>query len=78
MMVLTRRLALPLVAALIVCAAASTAAAQDQPPSEFESWGLPCWSFTPGIVRKSSSTSSGCTFRPATLTNEDTRPSSVN
>ena len=50
MMVLTRRLALPLVAALIVCAAASTAAAQDQPPSEFESWGLPGWSFTPGVV----------------------------
>lgn len=36
------------VALVLVCAA--RAAAQDLPPSEFESWRLPGWSFTPGVT----------------------------
>ena len=31
----------------------------------------------PGISRRTCSTSSGCTFRPATFTNDETRPRSV-
>ena len=34
-------------------------------------------SATPGIARSTCSTSSGCTFRPATFTNAETRPRSV-
>src|SRR5579859_6550053 len=37
-----------LVAALVALAAAP-AAAQDQ-PSEFESWRVPGWTFTPGVI----------------------------
>jgi hypothetical protein len=38
-------------AALAFCALAAPARAQEQQqPAEFESWGLPGWSFTPGVV----------------------------
>jgi hypothetical protein len=49
MRTLTRRLAVVVAAALVLCAA-RPATAQEPQPTEFETWGLPGWSFTPGVV----------------------------
>lgn len=37
-------------AAVLVAVLAARAAAQEPPPSEFESWRLPGWTFTPGVI----------------------------
>lgn len=37
-------------AALALCASAATTAAAQETPAEFQSWRLPGWTFTPGVI----------------------------